>query len=131
LARVAHALLPHLVGLVQAGEKRIERKLTHWLGHQRFDLHVGELARESDQAAEYERFARDIHPREIVARVGLGVPVLHGRAESGRLFAGTRSMPRDKAASSTEPVSPAVTSTRIGRESACAEIAAIASSAVA
>ena len=82
LARVAHALLPYLVRLVEAGKKHIERKLTHWLGHQRFDLHVGELAGESDQAAQNERFARDIHPGKIVARVGLGVAVVHRRAES-------------------------------------------------
>src|SRR5207253_617704 len=70
-----HALLPWRVVFLEAPQELLRRQVLRAVGDERLDGDVPELSRKAQQPSENERLARHVEPREVVARVGLGIPL--------------------------------------------------------
>src|SRR5205807_2560991 len=112
-----HALLPWRVVFLEAPQELLRRQVLRAVGDERLDGDVPELSRKAQQPSETERLARHVEPREVVARVGLGIPL------------GDR--PAQRAVLIVSVVSSAVRSTITGFESACRATNPTASAAAA
>src|SRR5256885_4236661 len=72
------------VVFLQPAQELLPRQAVAAVGDERFDGDVLELSREPEQPPEDERFARHVHARQILARVGFGVSLRDRAAQRRR-----------------------------------------------
>src|SRR5438034_3012447 len=82
-ARLFESLAPHGIHLLEPRDEIGGRYVAECLRHQRLHLHGFELALEAEQPSEDQGLTCDVHSREVLARIWLGVAGGHRGAQRG------------------------------------------------